>query len=168
MSIFKGTIEDFKRQYPNAVLQDQTPLAVPAQPKSKEFVQPGIALADGKLTILFPAETRNESNGREWRERSKRTKSARRILNQTMRPFHHWLTPFVRTIHDGAAVRVTLTRLGMRSLDSDNVQSALKAARDAVAALLLSDDADPWIHWCYGQEPGGPVGVRVEIEEYLS
>lgn len=61
---------------------------------------------------------------------------------------------------------VTLTRIGARLLDSDNLQGALKAIRDQVAAQLGCGDGptDP-ITWRYGQERG-EYGVRVEVVSY--
>src|SRR5688572_29324470 len=51
---------------------------------------------------------------------------------------------------------VTLVRIGPRPLDGDNLQSACKAVRDAIAKLLEIDDADVRIEWRYQQERRGP------------
>jgi len=48
-------------------------------------------------------------------------------------------------------VTVELTRVAPRSLDSDNLQGAFKAVRDAVAAWLGIDDGDDRIEWRYAQ-----------------
>jgi hypothetical protein len=127
-------------------------------------VEAGVSLEDGRLTIMLPLETKSEANQRGWKGKARRTKSARRILFQTVGP-HHWvLTPFVTALHSGEAIRVLFTRLGGRRLDDDNLRSAFKAARDGVAAMLLADDGDPRFHWEYDQAIGGPVGIRIEIE----
>ena len=63
----------------------------------------------------------------------------------------------------GHSFLVTLTRIGSRKLDSDNLQSAFKAPRDAVAACIGLDDGSPRWTWVYGQERGKP-GFRIEIE----
>lgn len=60
-------------------------------------------------------------------------------------------------------LRVTLTRVGPRALDGDNLQSALKAVRDAVAHKLGVDDGGPLVTWEYAQERG-EYAVRVRIE----
>jgi len=62
---------------------------------------------------------------------------------------------------------VTLTRLGPRELDSDNLQGACKAIRDQVALELgLDDSPRSPIEWVYRQERG-EYGVRVEIRSLL-
>ena len=50
-----------------------------------------------------------------------------------------------------ALLVVELIRTGARALDGDNLQAALKAHRDAVAAVLRIDDASPLVRWEYGQ-----------------
>ena len=59
-------------------------------------------------------------------------------------------------------VTVKLTRIGPRTMDSDNCIAGLKACRDGIAARLGVDDADPRITWEYAQERG-EYGLRVEI-----
>ena len=67
--------------------------------------------------------------------------------------------------------RVTLTRLGARTLDEDNLQSAFKRIRDAVAKHLGHDDSpgSP-IRWVYKQEaspryrdPNQGFRLRIEV-----
>lgn len=65
-------------------------------------------------------------------------------------------------------VRVLLTRVApSKGLDGDNLQGALKAVRDQVAAFLDRDDADPSIAWSYAQRRGakGEWQVEIHIEE---
>lgn len=59
---------------------------------------------------------------------------------------------------------VTLTRIGPRDLDTDNVQGACKSIRDQVAGELGYGDSpkDP-ISWAYAQERGKSYAVRVAI-----
>jgi len=63
---------------------------------------------------------------------------------------------------------VILSRVAMRKLDNDNLQTALKGIRDTVADLLLPGlprgraDGDPRILWEYGQIRGAK-GLRIEI-----
>ncbi len=64
--------------------------------------------------------------------------------------------------------RVVLTRVAARLLDDDNLRSALKAVRDAVAGWLgLDDGPRSPITWSYRQETTkSPLwSVRIEIEE---
>lgn len=58
---------------------------------------------------------------------------------------------------------VTLTRVGPRKLDSDNVQASLKHIRDQVAACLGVDDGDEsLVRWIYEQAKG-QYAVRIEV-----
>lgn len=58
---------------------------------------------------------------------------------------------------------VTLTRLGGRGLDSDNLAGSFKAVRDALADWLGVDDGSDRVAWHYGQRPGGERGVCVSV-----
>lgn len=61
-------------------------------------------------------------------------------------------------------VRVLLTRIGPRRLDSDNLAGACKAIRDGVADWLGIDDGDPRVTWEYGQRRGKAREYAVEVE----
>ncbi len=74
-----------------------------------------------------------------------------------------WLVPFAETVAGGTAIVVLLTRLAPRTLDSDNLQAALKSIRDAVADRLGADDNNPLIHWEYWQVESEKVGVNIEM-----
>lgn len=76
-----------------------------------------------------------------------------------------WL---VLSMHKAPAGRVTVN-LGRvspsaKGLDKDNLQGAMKAVRDQVAAWLGRDDADESIVWVYSQRPGKRGEWAVEIE----
>lgn len=62
---------------------------------------------------------------------------------------------------------VTLTRVGKRQLDDDNLAAAFKSIRDEVAVWLGCGDSpkDP-IEWRYQQE-AGEYAVKIEIEEVI-
>lgn len=65
-------------------------------------------------------------------------------------------------------LRVTLTRLGAKALDDDNLAGAFKAVRDAVAHHLGVDDGPRGpITWAYTQEAHRrhrlTPGIRIEI-----
>jgi hypothetical protein len=64
-------------------------------------------------------------------------------------------------------VTVTLTRIGVRSLDDDNLAHAFKAFRDGVADALGCKDNDPRLTWRYGQLKGAmkEYGIQVEFVE---
>lgn len=59
--------------------------------------------------------------------------------------------------------RVAIVRAGPKSLDTDNLASAAKAVRDAVAAWLGVDDGpEAPVAWEYGQRRGGYL-VEVSV-----
>lgn len=63
---------------------------------------------------------------------------------------------------------VTLTRVGPRMLDDDNLAAACKHVRDQIAQRLAGGevgqrDGPEWFTWHYAQERG-TYGVDVEIE----
>jgi hypothetical protein len=60
--------------------------------------------------------------------------------------------------------KITLTRIGQRKLDSDNLASALKHVRDEIAAAYQVDDADSRYAWEPQQERGEGYAVRIQIE----
>ena len=175
MSTFRGidTIEQLKTWLPGAEIPDigkRTPSKRPAKHAPKEFVEASVRRTGPypNLKIIIPTETKSESNQRDTWGRVRRTKSAKAIFNQTMRPYYVDLNPLVQHFDVDGIIRVTFTRLGGRKLDSgDNLNGSMKALKDAVAAAFLADDGDPRFIWQYDQEPGGPIGVRIEIERYI-
>ena len=61
-----------------------------------------------------------------------------------------------------APLVVTITRLGPRRLDDDNLASACKYVRDQIAAIVGIDDGSASYTWVYKQLIGA-YGVDVEI-----
>ena len=112
---------------------------------------------------VLPIATASEANGREWRPRSTRTQAARRAVSAHLGRALVWAAAFAAHYHAGGALRVAITRLGGHRLDRSNLPAALKATEDAVALVLGADDGDPRWRPSWDQEPGGPVGVRVEL-----
>ncbi len=107
------------------------------------------------LEFTVPLKTVSGSNVREhWAVRAKRVKAERRKV------WAKWPRPARLPI----LLRVTMTRLGGRELDDDNLRAALKGVRDQVAAQLGVDDRTPLVHWDYEQRPGGEAGVLVRVE----
>lgn len=154
---------------PRAGMPDAPPATVGAgkrekrqKPIEREFV-PLLRVWDGgRLIVSIPVETRSESNLRDWRARSRRSGSAWRAVRSAfdvgdLKVFQD------RVRNDNGAVDIVFTRLGGRKLDRGNLPHSLKGCEDAVAYLLGVDDGSN--HWSvrYEQEPGGPIGVRVEI-----
>lgn len=108
------------------------------------------------VEFVIPGEAPSSLNLREhWAAASDRAKMVRSKV-RLVAP--KWKSP--------APLCVRLTRSGFRILDSDNLQGALKAHRDAVAAWLRIDDASPLVEWLYEQTSTSDEkrhGVAVEV-----
>lgn len=113
-------------------------------------------------TWIVPLETRSEANGRDWRARSRRSGAAWKAVRAAVTLAQ--LAPVEDCLRHGRPVRCRLTRLGGRALDRmDNLPTALKGVADALCYLLGIDDGNPlWLPVC-DQEPGGPMGVRIQL-----
>jgi hypothetical protein len=104
----------------------------------------------------------SESNCREhWRAKSKRTKGQRHYAKMTLLAILNmgqWqATQF--------PIIVTLTRIGKRMLDDDNLAGAFKATRDGIADALQVNDGDTAkVQWKYAQTIGKAYGVVIEIQ----
>lgn len=63
---------------------------------------------------------------------------------------------------------VTITRVGPRKLDDDNLATAAKNLRDGIADRLGCKDNDPRIRWQYAQARGQPkqFACRITIETW--
>ncbi len=59
-------------------------------------------------------------------------------------------------------VVVTITRIGKRKLDDDNLAAACKYIRDEIANAYGVDDGSPLYNWLYNQQIG-EYSVNVEI-----
>lgn len=108
------------------------------------------------IVATLPIKTISVMNAREhWSSRSKRAALHRATAKSVMSRFGLPALP----------VTVTMTRISTGTLDGDNLQSGLKAARDGIADWLGIDDADPRIKWVYAQQKGkrGDYGLIVEV-----
>ena len=111
------------------------------------------------IVIHLPIRTVSEANIREhWRVKCKRSKLQRETARLAMYPYK-------RSMHLLPKIRVTLTRIGMRKLDDDNLARSMKAIRDGIADAIGIDDGSAKYVWQYAQERGEPgeYAVRVTI-----
>jgi hypothetical protein len=109
------------------------------------------------IEVSLPLRTRSTLNAREhWRKRAKRAQEERAVVRMRLAVVREW-PPRLPAV-------VTLTRVGPRALDGDNLQGALKAVRDGVADALGVDDGSEDVQWLYAQERGGAHEVRVKVE----
>ena len=112
------------------------------------------------ISLSLPIKAVSLTNQREhWATRASRARAHREAVAWAWRA-HPKLWPRVPKL----PCVVTITRVGPRILDSDNLQGAGKHVRDEVARQIGVDDADPRIVWRYEQERGKGYEVRVEIE----
>jgi hypothetical protein len=104
------------------------------------------------LKMDLPIRTESTLNKREpWHALHRRKKAQLAALALALRPLGVPRLPVV----------VTLTRIGPRLLDGDNLQGALKTVRDGIATWLGHDDAHPEIDWRYRQEIGSTTMLRL-------
>ena len=114
------------------------------------------------LAFFVPVQTRSETNMRgHWSDRYRRSRAQKRTVAGVLAIEGILKSPLP------PPVVVTLTRVGGRRLDDDNLRGALKYVRDALAEWLGVDDRDPRVAWRYDQlavmdAEGVGVGVRVE------
>jgi hypothetical protein len=103
-------------------------------------------------TIELPLRLVSVANVREhWAAKAKRAKAHRNAAIAVPRV--------------DLPVLVTITRLGPRTLDDDNLAGSAKALRDGIAARLNVDDGDTArIRFQYRQEKSKGYAVRVTLE----
>ncbi len=105
------------------------------------------------MKYKLPLNIVSVANLREhWAAKSKRTKDHRQTAKV--------LTP----TNVALPCEITLTRIAPRELDTDNLASAFKAARDGIADRLGVNDKDPRITWLYAQRRGAPKEYTSEVE----
>lgn len=117
-----------------------------------------------EFSVPIRVESVNRTRNCHWSKRHKETKAHQTAV------FNSWLAyipgsqrqRIKAAARDG--VKVTMTRVGHRQLDSDNLAGACKAVRDAVAHFLEIDDGDTKHQWAYRGEHGPEYAVVVRIE----
>lgn len=133
--------------------------------KATPQVFPDIEFQGNAVLIVLPILTKSEANqGGNWKGKSQRTKDARRQMSKLCGPKLRQLARFAEHYHQGGILKAKITRLGGRHLDKmANLGAALKATEDAICLMLGVDDGDPRWQVIADQEPGGDVGVSIEI-----
>lgn len=105
------------------------------------------------MIVEIPLRLVNSTNAREhWAARAKRAKRDREAA-------------YLATRKAALPCVVTITRIGKRMMDDDNVRAACKSIRDGIALRLGVDDADPRVTWRYRQETAREYSVRIEIDD---
>lgn len=112
------------------------------------------------IRVHLPIRIVSEANRREhFRVVAKRKKQHRHLasfrLHEAIGPV--WIDPPPSAV-------ITLTRIGPRTLDDDNLASGFKACRDGVADWLGIDDGDKRLTWRYDQRKGKPKEYAAEVQ----
>jgi hypothetical protein len=124
--------------------------------------------APGRLivSIELPMRLVSELNMHEhYRLRMKRRRNQAAAVNLALMAAT-WHAPVA--CPPSRPLDVQFTRVAPRSLDSDNLVSSFKAARDAIAKYLCIDDKSDLIDWLKPkQERGAPkqYALKIEIRE---
>lgn len=112
------------------------------------------------MTITLPLRLSSPMNGSHghWRTEALKRKKERRAVAYALCMQKPLPSP---------PVVVTLTRVGKRLLDDDNLAAAFKSCRDECAAQLGCGDSerDP-ISWRYKQRQGSEYSIEISIEPY--
>jgi hypothetical protein len=117
-----------------------------------------------RFTVAVPVRVVSESNTRgHWTARHRRSVEQATAVGVALLPLGGAVTAAAYLLQTGGTATVTLTRLGGRALDSDNLTGAFKAIRDKVARRLGIDDGSPRLCWQYAQHTGGVCGVIVDV-----
>lgn len=123
--------------------QPATTATTTAKPKSKKPTPPPTSRLSLVVTITGLRLASEANMGGTLRAKIARKSEVKNAVREAIGRAVPLLLPLT----------VTLTRLGSKSLDGDNLQRAMKAVRDVVAEWLGVDDADKGIKWRYQQEP---------------
>ena len=119
------------------------------------------------MTVEFdiPIRLRSGLNCREhWAVKAKRVREERLATAVWMRPILRLAPHQVPPVTLAPPFVVTITRVGPRRMDDDNVAGGAKGVRDEIARQLGVNDGDTdAVRFVYGQRLG-PYGVRVRIQ----
>ena len=112
------------------------------------------------ITFEVPIRIESEANQRvHWSKRWRRFRDQRIILrNGWNRATNH-----AGKLNASSYV-VTLTRIGHKLLDDDNLAGGLKGVQDEIAKILGIDDGDARIKWVRKQRKGTEYSCVVKIE----
>lgn len=126
-----------------------------------------LAAASGMhgLRYSIPLHIEPVANGGLFKKRMVgRAGHDRKVICAALSLLPHEFADIIEHLLKGYPVMVGMTRLGGREMDSDNLRSAFKWVRDAIALKLGVDDGNRLIQWVYAQEIGGKeVGCLVHI-----
>lgn len=109
--------------------------------------------------VSIPYRLQSWANGSHghWATKAARVKKEHGIVGLAVGRGRHLL-------QEAGLKEVRFIRYAPRMLDSDNLASAFKAIRDAVAKMAgVSDAPSGGINWTYAQEKSKDYAVRIEF-----
>ncbi len=112
------------------------------------------------ITFTLPMKLESLANKREHHfAKSRRAKEQRGLGKDATK---NSLTEAFK--NEDFPYHITITRIGKRKLDSDNLAISAKNLRDGIAdGLQIDDGNDCHATWHYEQEKGKDYAVKVEI-----
>lgn len=131
------------------------------------------------ITFSIPIRTVSEANMRtHWSAKAKRVKAQRQAVTLASRAAGCWVCTcgcdmwsFALDVsfNDAKPLRVLLTRVAPRELDTDNLAISSKGPRDQIAHHLGIDDRSKSVVWQYEQRKGKAREYALEVQiGYLS
>jgi hypothetical protein len=112
--------------------------------------------------FTVPIHIISEANTREhWRKSHARHKAQKYGIRITL---------LANKVPQRLPVIISMTRMSPRKLDSDNLQTAFKYVRDAIAEHFITGkapgraDDDPRIEWKYSQVPSKEKCIHLHFE----
>ena len=119
------------------------------------------ALLPHPLTVVcWGLETKSEANQRcHWSVRHKRFKKQATQVVSAFIPYRGLLGYIGNEVTSGGRVRVSLTRVGARKLDPDNLAGSTKAVIDSLCNLMGVDDRCERLAFVWDQKRGEPAVV---------
>lgn len=109
------------------------------------------------ISLNIPVKLVSEANMREhWAVKNKRKKLQQMVVAYALAGLKRDIPAF--------PVHVTITRVGVRKLDSDNLAGSAKGVRDMIANILGCDDGDESrVTWEYRQRRGVPKEYSMDL-----
>ncbi len=132
--------------------------------KRKQWLEPCTYLNGWDI----PVQVVSESNNREhWTKKNARKKEQQLGVIAAIKSniYSSWVLDWLPVHIANKPFRITFTRCGGKKMDRSNLPVAFKGVEDVLADLLGIDDGHAnWLA-AWEQEPGGPVGIKIRIEE---
>lgn len=162
-------VQDGMRGMPGAVAVD----AAEARPGAavRDALDGGRGEAAGAgecaVEIEIPVRLVSLLNTREHHMARARRAKQQRSLARLQTIARLCRSPLWARVANGCGIVVTITRIGPRELDDDNLAGSAKHVRDGIADALGIDDGSDLVTWLYAQSKGFPheYGCQVRIEQ---